>query len=115
MPATLGFFGVLAALLGRAPAIVAFAALTGEHRYRDAAESGLASAAEVARQAPRFAGWTLAAAEAMLAGPASFVLDTPFFKPSVLVFALIGWSAVAAVIAATAFRTAARRLQVDGG
>ena len=51
-------------------ALVAFAAVSGEHRYREAAEAGLASAAEVARQAPRFAGWTLAAAEAMLAGPA---------------------------------------------
>ena len=51
-------------------ALVAFAAVTGEHRYREAAEAGLASAAEVARQAPRFAGWSLAAAEAMLAGPA---------------------------------------------
>jgi uncharacterized protein YyaL (SSP411 family) len=51
-------------------ALVAFAAVTGEHRYRDAAEAALGSAAEVARQAPRFAGWSLAAAEAMLAGPA---------------------------------------------
>ena len=47
-------------------ALVAFAAVSGEHRYREAAEAGLASAAEVARQAPRFAGWSLAAAEAML-------------------------------------------------
>jgi uncharacterized protein YyaL (SSP411 family) len=51
-------------------ALVAFAAVTGEHRYREAAEAGLATAAEVARQAPRFAGWSLVAAEAMLAGPA---------------------------------------------
>lgn len=50
-------------------AFVAAAAITGDHRWRAAAESGVAAAAEVARRAPRFAGWTLAAAEAMLAGP----------------------------------------------
>jgi uncharacterized protein YyaL (SSP411 family) len=50
-------------------ALLACAAVTGEHRYRAAAEAGLESAASVASQAPRFAGWTLAAAEAVLAGP----------------------------------------------
>ena len=58
-------------------ALVAFAAVTGEHRYREAAESALASAATVARQAPRFAGWSLAAAEAMLAGPAEVAVVGP--------------------------------------
>ena len=58
-------------------ALVAFAAVTGEHRYREAAEAGLASAAEVARQAPRFAGWSLAAAEAMLDGPAEVAVVGP--------------------------------------
>jgi uncharacterized protein len=58
-------------------ALVAFAAVTGEHRYREAAEAGLASATEVARQAPRFAGWTLAAAEAMLDGPAEVAVVGP--------------------------------------
>ena len=52
-----------------AHALIAFAAVTGEHRYRAAAESGIASAAAIAKGAPRFAGWTLAAAEAVLAGP----------------------------------------------
>ncbi|MGH3474742.1 MAG: thioredoxin domain-containing protein [Aeromicrobium sp.] len=55
-------------------ALVAFAAVSGEHRYRAAAEAALASAAEVARQAPRFAGWSLAAAEAMLDGPAEIAV-----------------------------------------
>ncbi len=50
-------------------ALLACAAVTGEHRYRAAAESGIASAASVASQVPRFAGWTLAAAEAVMAGP----------------------------------------------
>jgi uncharacterized protein YyaL (SSP411 family) len=58
-------------------ALVAFAAVTGEHRYREAAEAGLVSAAEVARQAPRFAGWSLAAAEAMLDGPAEIAVVGP--------------------------------------
>jgi uncharacterized protein YyaL (SSP411 family) len=58
-------------------ALVAFAAVTGEHRYREAAEAGLASTAAVARQAPRFAGWSLAAAEAMLAGPAEVAVVGP--------------------------------------
>jgi uncharacterized protein YyaL (SSP411 family) len=50
-------------------AFVAAAAITGDPRWRLAAESGVTASAEVARRAPRFAGWTLAAAEAMLAGP----------------------------------------------
>jgi len=50
-------------------ALLAVAAITGEHRYRAAAESGIGSAAAIATGAPRFAGWTLAAAEAVLAGP----------------------------------------------
>jgi uncharacterized protein YyaL (SSP411 family) len=50
-------------------ALIACAAITGEHRYRAAAESGIASASSIATQLPRFAGWTLAAAEALVAGP----------------------------------------------
>jgi uncharacterized protein YyaL (SSP411 family) len=50
-------------------ALIACAAITGEHRYRAAAESGIASAAGIATQVPRFAGSTLAAAEALVAGP----------------------------------------------
>ncbi|MRK00914.1 DUF255 domain-containing protein [Aeromicrobium sp. S22] len=50
-------------------ALIAFAAITGEHRYREAAESGIAAAAPIGTQLPRFAGWTLAAAEAVVAGP----------------------------------------------
>jgi uncharacterized protein YyaL (SSP411 family) len=50
-------------------ALVGFAALTGEQAYRDAAEEALATVATLAEKAPRFAGWSLAAAEAMLDGP----------------------------------------------
>ena len=45
-------------------------ALTGEGRYRDAAEAALATVSALAERAPRFAGWSLAAAETMLRRPA---------------------------------------------
>ena len=60
-----------------AHAFLALAAVTGEQRYRDAATSAIESAAEQGRQAPRFAGWTLAAAEAALAGPEQVAVVGP--------------------------------------
>lgn len=50
-------------------ALVGLAALTGEQAYREAAEEALATVATLAEKAPRFAGWSLAAAEAMVDGP----------------------------------------------
>jgi uncharacterized protein len=50
-------------------ALATYAALTGEGAYRTAAEQTLGVLANLAERAPRFAGWTLAAAEAMLEGP----------------------------------------------
>ena len=50
-------------------ALAEHAALTGSGRHREAAEQALATVASLARQAPRFAGWSLAAAQAMLDGP----------------------------------------------
>jgi uncharacterized protein YyaL (SSP411 family) len=50
-------------------ALATYAALTGEGSYRTAAEETLAVLANLAGRAPRFAGWSLAAAEAMLEGP----------------------------------------------
>jgi len=58
-------------------ALLSFAAITGEHGYRAAAESGIASAANIATQVPRFAGWTLAAAEAVVAGPLEVAVVGP--------------------------------------
>jgi ABC-2 type transport system permease protein len=52
---------------------------------------------------------------AMLTGPASFLLDRPFFDPRILTLALIGWLIVAALIAAATFRRASRGLHVNGG
>ncbi|PFG39959.1 hypothetical protein ATJ97_2479 [Georgenia soli] len=50
-------------------ALLTYSALTGSSRHREAAESALAAAGAIARAAPRFAGWSLAVAEAAAAGP----------------------------------------------
>jgi len=50
-------------------ALVAYAAVTGERHYRDAAEAALGRLSTLIERAPRFAGWSMAAAEAMIAGP----------------------------------------------
>jgi uncharacterized protein len=52
-----------------AGALCTYAALTGSTRHRAAAEAAVAAAGGLARQAPRFAGWALAVAEALAAGP----------------------------------------------
>jgi len=49
--------------------LLAYAALTGSGRHRDAAEDALRNVRRLAERVPRFAGWSLAAAEAALAGP----------------------------------------------
>src|SRR3954452_24184248 len=46
-------------------ALLAAHGLTGDGRWRDAAEQALAGVAGLARRAPRFAGWSLAAAQAV--------------------------------------------------
>jgi uncharacterized protein YyaL (SSP411 family) len=58
-------------------ALVAFSALTGEPAYRTAAEEAVATAGVLAQKAPRFAGWSLAAAEAMLDGPREVAVVGP--------------------------------------
>jgi uncharacterized protein YyaL (SSP411 family) len=50
-------------------ALATYAAITGEGAYRAAAEETLAVLAPVATRSPRFAGWSLAAAEALRDGP----------------------------------------------
>jgi uncharacterized protein YyaL (SSP411 family) len=52
-----------------AGALVTCAALTGSEEFRLAAELALHAGSALAIAEPRFAGWTLAAAEAALAGP----------------------------------------------
>ncbi|HWJ80681.1 MAG TPA: thioredoxin domain-containing protein [Nocardioides sp.] len=58
-------------------ALVTAHALTGEGRYRDAAEEALATVAPLAEKAPRFAGWSLAAAQTMLDGPLEVAVVGP--------------------------------------
>ncbi|WP_028659540.1 thioredoxin domain-containing protein [Nocardioides insulae] len=58
-------------------ALVTAHALTGEGRYRDAAERAVATIAPLAAQAPRFAGWSLAAAATMLTGPLEIAVVGP--------------------------------------
>ncbi len=60
-----------------ATALLAAAAVTGDHRWRDAAESAVQAAAAVAVAAPRFAGQTLVVAEAMAAGPLEVAVVGP--------------------------------------
>jgi uncharacterized protein YyaL (SSP411 family) len=52
-----------------AGALVTYAALTGSARHREAASVALDACGPVAEQDPRFAGWALAVAEAVVAGP----------------------------------------------
>jgi uncharacterized protein len=49
-------------------ALVDAHALTGEGRYRTVAEEALATVATLAEKAPRFAGWSLAAAQTLVSG-----------------------------------------------
>jgi uncharacterized protein YyaL (SSP411 family) len=64
-----------------ADALVTYAAVAGSDRHRAAAEAGLATAADLARQVPRFAGWTLAVAEAVAAGPEQIAVVGPDDDP----------------------------------
>ncbi|TQJ50083.1 thioredoxin domain-containing protein [Phycicoccus sp. SLBN-51] len=52
-----------------AGALLTYAALTGSSEHRRAADAALAASGLLAARDPRFAGWTLAAAEAAAAGP----------------------------------------------
>jgi uncharacterized protein YyaL (SSP411 family) len=52
-----------------AGALVTYGALTGSSRHLEAGSRAVAAAGEIARRDPRFAGWTLATAEALAAGP----------------------------------------------
>jgi uncharacterized protein len=58
-------------------ALATYAALTGSGRHRDAAEAALATVAPIAEKAPRFAGWSLAAAQVMLDGPEEIAVVGP--------------------------------------
>lgn len=58
-------------------ALVTSSALTGDLRHREAAEAALATVHALAVRTPRFAGWSLAAAAAMLDGPHEIAIVGP--------------------------------------
>ncbi len=58
-------------------ALAAFSALSGSGRHRDAAEQALGTVAGLAARAPRFVGWSLAAAQSMLDGPEEIAVVGP--------------------------------------
>jgi uncharacterized protein YyaL (SSP411 family) len=57
--------------------LLAAHALTGDGRWRDAADEALAGVAELARRAPRFAGWSLAAAQSLADGAPEIAVVGP--------------------------------------
>ena len=57
-------------------ALVAYAALAGQPRYREAAELALATVAPLIERYPRFAGYAAAVGEALLSGPYEIAIVT---------------------------------------
>jgi uncharacterized protein YyaL (SSP411 family) len=83
-----------------AGATLTAAALSGESRYRDAAESLLSAASTYVSGAPRFAGWWLAVTEAWLDGPREVAVVGPAgSERDELVAAAWAWPAPGRVIA----------------
>ncbi|MDI5938911.1 thioredoxin domain-containing protein [Micromonospora sp. DH15] len=68
-----------------AAALVTYAALSGEARYREAAEAALATVAPIVARHARFTGYAAAAGEALLSGPyeIAVVTDDPAGDPLV--------------------------------
>jgi hypothetical protein len=64
-----------------AGALLSYAALTGSARHREAALGALRPATAFAGRAPRAAGWGLAVAEAVLAGPVEVAVVGPAGDP----------------------------------
>ena len=71
-------------LSAMAAALTAYAALTGETRYREAAVRALESIGELARRLPRIAGYALATAEALTSGPYEIAIVADRTDPLVL-------------------------------
>jgi uncharacterized protein YyaL (SSP411 family) len=65
-------------LAAAAGAMLTLSAMTGDERFRSAAEAALQTVAPLMTRHARFAGWAAAVGEALLAGPAEVVvLDRP--------------------------------------
>jgi uncharacterized protein YyaL (SSP411 family) len=81
-------------------ALLAAHALTGEGRWRDAAEEALATVATLGRRAPRFAGWSLAAAQAVVDGaPEIAVVGPPGAERDALERRARSWPGAVVVVA----------------
>jgi uncharacterized protein YyaL (SSP411 family) len=63
--------------------LLTLGSLTGDATYLRAADAGLAALLPIARRAPRFAGWTLSAVTARLAGPIQVAVVLPDPGPAV--------------------------------
>jgi uncharacterized protein YyaL (SSP411 family) len=57
-----------------AGALVTYSALTGSYPHREAAQNALRVVSELGVRQPRFLGWALAAAEALVAGPVQIAI-----------------------------------------
>ncbi|GAA3837894.1 thioredoxin domain-containing protein [Sphaerisporangium flaviroseum] len=64
-----------------AGALLAYGALTGSARHREAAEAAIGTVSTLAGKHARFAGWGLAVAEAALAGPVEVAITGPLDDP----------------------------------
>ncbi|CAM3836048.1 thioredoxin domain-containing protein [Nocardiopsis rhodophaea] len=64
-----------------AGALLAYAGLTGEIHYRQAAEAALSPVTLLAEKAARFAGWGLTVAETLLSGPLEIAVVGPQDDP----------------------------------
>ncbi|MGZ4686844.1 thioredoxin domain-containing protein [Oryzihumus sp.] len=84
-----------------AHALLTWSALTGSAEHRERADAAIAAAGALAGRDPRFAGWTLAAAEAALAGP--------------LQVAVVGEDGYAATLLAVARRSSSPGLVLAAG
>ena len=65
-----------------AGALLGYAALTGSARHRAAAEAGLGVVTVLGSRAPRFIGWGLAVAEALVDGPREVAVVGPADDPA---------------------------------
>ncbi|MDT3396722.1 thioredoxin domain-containing protein [Streptomyces sp. B1866] len=84
-----------------AGALLSYAALTGSDRHREAAERALGVVTALGPRAPRYVGWGLAVAEALLDGPREVAVVGPDGDPATLALhraALLG-TAPGAVVA----------------
>jgi uncharacterized protein len=89
-------------LAAAAGALLTIAAYTGSTAHREAAEQALSVYDALADQAPRFAGWGLAVAEALAAGPVEVAVVGPAADPDTEALyrtALLGTSPGAVVVA----------------